>query len=139
MQSFMIPALGSQMYAMNGMVTRLYLKANNPGMFMGENIQYNGDGFYTQHFTARAVKPGGFAAYVADIHQHGRPLGMEALRHPLPAQQKLETIQELELLEDNLPMGVLRFAPIPDNLFHTILNDTASREHAGAETEATLR
>ena len=51
MQSFFIPSLGSQIYAMAGMVTRLNLKAQATGSFMGENTQYNGEGFQQQHFT----------------------------------------------------------------------------------------
>jgi cytochrome o ubiquinol oxidase subunit II len=39
MQSFFIPSLGSQSYAMAGMVTKLHLKANGPGSFRGENTQ----------------------------------------------------------------------------------------------------
>jgi cytochrome o ubiquinol oxidase subunit II len=54
MQSFFIPALGSQIYAMAGMVTKLHLLANAPGSFRGENTQFNGNGFYLQAFTATA-------------------------------------------------------------------------------------
>jgi hypothetical protein len=42
MQSFFIPSLGSQIYTMAGMVTKLHLEAEAPGNFRGENIQYNG-------------------------------------------------------------------------------------------------
>ena len=42
MQSLFIPALGSQIYAMNGMVTHLDLAAYGPGRFRGGNTQYNG-------------------------------------------------------------------------------------------------
>ena len=45
MQSLQIPALGSQIYAMGGMVTQLHLEATKPGRFMGENTMYNGNGF----------------------------------------------------------------------------------------------
>ncbi|MGH8403779.1 MAG: ubiquinol oxidase subunit II, partial [Gammaproteobacteria bacterium] len=41
MQSFFIPALGSQIYAMGGMVTQLNLQATKPGRSLGENTMYN--------------------------------------------------------------------------------------------------
>lgn len=39
MNSFVIPALGGQIYAMAGMQTRLHLLADKPGRFMGRNVQ----------------------------------------------------------------------------------------------------
>src|SRR5262249_28189871 len=40
MNSFFVPQLGSQIYAMAGMVTRLHLKADRPGRFWGFSAQY---------------------------------------------------------------------------------------------------
>ena len=74
MQSFFIPALGSQIYAMAGMVTHLHLQANAPGSFRGENTQYNGDGFYQQKFTAQAMTPANFNAWIDLVKTKGIPL-----------------------------------------------------------------
>jgi cytochrome o ubiquinol oxidase subunit II len=71
MQSFMIPALGGQMYAMPGMVTKLNLAANRTGDFEGMNTQYNGDGFHAQHFQAVAMTPQDFSGWVKDAQQNG--------------------------------------------------------------------
>lgn len=64
MQSLQIPALGSQIYAMGGMVTQLNLRADGPGRFMGENTMYNGDGFHQQKFTAVSMPADRFAQWV---------------------------------------------------------------------------
>ena len=48
MNSLLIPALGGQIYAMAGMETRLHLLADEPGRFVGRNMQYSGDGFADQ-------------------------------------------------------------------------------------------
>src|SRR5258707_7664185 len=45
MNSFYIPALGGQIYAMAGMQTRLPLLADAPGRVPGRNLQYRGSGF----------------------------------------------------------------------------------------------
>ncbi len=55
MNSFVIPALGGQIYAMAGMQTRLHLLAGKPGRFLGRNVQYSGRGFADQQFKAIAT------------------------------------------------------------------------------------
>ena len=74
MQSFFISALGSQIYAMAGMVTHLHLQADAPGSFRGENTQYNGDGFYQQKFTAQAMTSADFKAWIDLVKAKGIPL-----------------------------------------------------------------
>lgn len=79
MQSFFIPALGSQIYAMGGMVTQLNLEASNTGRFLGENTMYNGNGFYQQQFTAVAMSPDEFKAWVRKIKTNGVRLDTSTL------------------------------------------------------------
>lgn len=57
MSAFFIPQLGSQIYAMAGMRTRLHLLANEPGVYEGLNTQYNGGGFSDMHFQVHVVQP----------------------------------------------------------------------------------
>src|SRR4030042_5898398 len=54
MTSFFIPQLGSQMYAMAGMQTRLHLLADKPGVYTGQNQQLTGRGYSDIHFQAQA-------------------------------------------------------------------------------------
>ena len=74
MQSFFIPALGSQIYAMAGMVTRLHLAADRPVSIAGENTQYNGDGFPNDRFNVRVMTSGDFQAFASQVHAQGIPL-----------------------------------------------------------------
>jgi cytochrome o ubiquinol oxidase subunit 2 len=69
MNSFLIPALGGQIYAMAGMETRLHLLADEPGRFAGRNMQYSGDGFANQYFEAVATSDEDFEAWVAKARQ----------------------------------------------------------------------
>jgi len=59
MNAFFIPELGSMIYTMNGMATRLNLRADATGTFQGLSAQFSGDGFADMHFTftsyARAI------------------------------------------------------------------------------------
>ncbi len=49
MQSFFIPQLAGQIYAMAGMTTQQNLAADAPGTYRGENMQFNGMGFQNQN------------------------------------------------------------------------------------------
>lgn len=64
MQSFMVPALAGQIYAMPGMVTDLNLMANAEGEATGRNTQFNGVGFADQSIAVRAVDDAGWQAWV---------------------------------------------------------------------------
>ncbi|UOM32746.1 cytochrome c oxidase subunit II [Acuticoccus sp. I52.16.1] len=74
MQSFWIPALAGQIYAMPGMRTELNMRATEPGETRGQNSQYSGDGFPHQRFTVRALPEGGFDAWVDAARTLGTPL-----------------------------------------------------------------
>ena len=50
MNSFFVPQLGSQIYAMPNMVTRLNLEADQTGTFEGLSAQFSGDGFSDMRF-----------------------------------------------------------------------------------------
>jgi cytochrome o ubiquinol oxidase subunit 2 len=52
MNSFFIPSLGSQIYSMPGMTTRLNLIANFPGFYKGISANYSGKGFSDMKFNA---------------------------------------------------------------------------------------
>ena len=65
MNSFFVPSLGSQIYAMANMVTPLQLEADHPGTYQGLSAQFSGDGFSDMHFTVDAVPPRAFAEWAA--------------------------------------------------------------------------
>ncbi len=65
MNSFFVPQLGSQIYAMAGMTTHLHLMADRPGRYSGLSAQFSGDGFSDMTFDVDAVPPAEFASWVA--------------------------------------------------------------------------
>jgi cytochrome o ubiquinol oxidase subunit 2 len=54
MNSFWIPQLGGQIYAMSGMATNLNLEANQIGDYRGVSANISGEGFASMHFMTRA-------------------------------------------------------------------------------------
>ncbi len=55
MNSFFIPQLGGQIYAMAGMQTKLHLIANEAGKYNGISSSFSGKGFSGMKFTAIAT------------------------------------------------------------------------------------
>ena len=64
MNVFFIPQLGTQIYAMSGMMTQVHLIAKNPGRYRGLSANFSGPGFPDMRFTAIATSPAGFSAWV---------------------------------------------------------------------------
>lgn len=67
MNSFWIPQLGSQVYAMAGMQTEMHLIANSTGDFLGESNNYSGRGFSDMKFRALSLDEKGFQAWVEKV------------------------------------------------------------------------
>ena len=64
MNSFFVPQLGSQIYTMAGMVTRVHLQADDPGTYRGLSAQFSGGGFADMRFNVDAVPADDFARWV---------------------------------------------------------------------------
>jgi cytochrome o ubiquinol oxidase subunit 2 len=64
MNSFFVPQLGSQIYTMGGMTTRLNLLADKPGEYPGFSANYSGDGFSEMRFVVKSVPAVDFKAWV---------------------------------------------------------------------------
>ena len=65
MNAFFIPQLGSQIYAMAGMETKLHLIAREPGSYEGLSTNFSGEGFSDMHFKAIATSEDGFKDWIA--------------------------------------------------------------------------
>ena len=74
MTSFFIPQLGSQIYAMGGMETKLHLMADEQGVYSGQNQQFSGEGYSYMRFKATATTPDRFNNWVAEARGRNTPL-----------------------------------------------------------------
>lgn len=64
MSAFWVPSLGSQIYTMNGMSSKLSLIADRTGEFTGYSSNINGKGYADMKFTVRATSDAEFDAWV---------------------------------------------------------------------------
>jgi cytochrome o ubiquinol oxidase subunit 2 len=87
---FWVPRLGSEIYAMNGMVTKLNLEADHPGNFPGLSAHFSGDGFSDMHFDAVAVPADQFATWVKASRENGNVLDEAAYRQLLRQSQNVQ-------------------------------------------------
>lgn len=78
--SFFITQLGSMIYTMKGMATRLNLQADHEGTYHGLSTHFSGDGFPDMQFQTRAVSPDAFGAWVAQARSDGQALDDPAYR-----------------------------------------------------------
>jgi cytochrome o ubiquinol oxidase subunit 2 len=113
MNSFYIPALAGQIYAMPGMQTQLHAVINKPGDFEGFSANYSGHGFSHMRFRFHGLDAAGFDRWV----QQAKAVPAELTRADY---LKLEEPSERE--------PVRRYAKVADGLFKAVLNrcvDTA--------------
>jgi len=101
MNSFYVPQLAGQIYAMAGMQTRLQMLADQPGTFVGRNSQYSGGGYSQQHFEVKAMNQADSDAWVARAKQGGTRL--DATTYPaLAAKSRANPITYYSTVEPKL-------------------------------------
>lgn len=74
MNSFWVPSLGGQIYAMAGMVTQLHISASTQGDFPGSAAEISGKGFAGMNFTVKSTSQEKFNQWVKVVQQTGKPL-----------------------------------------------------------------
>lgn len=74
MNSFFIPRIGGQLYAMGGMENRMNLIADQEGVYPGRSVQYSGYGFTGMNFDAIVGTEQDFDAWVAKVKAEGNVL-----------------------------------------------------------------
>ena len=123
MTSFFIPRLGSQIYAMAGMQTRLHLLADYPGVYAGQNQQFSGRGYAEMNFEAIATSAEEFQRWLRQTRQ---------------SPDKLDLVRYRELAKPSIDDPVALFSRVKPDLFDHILHQygkTRSTEPGGRALE----
>jgi cytochrome o ubiquinol oxidase subunit 2 len=107
MNSFFVPALAGQIYAMPGMQTVLHAVANKPGNFEGFSANYSGAGFSHMRFRFKAMDQAGFDKWVAQVKA---------------STAKLDRTTYVKLEQPSEKVPPMYFAGVEPNLFHAALN-----------------
>jgi cytochrome o ubiquinol oxidase subunit 2 len=107
MNSFFVPQLGSQIYAMPNMVTRLNLQADQAGTFEGLSAQFSGDGFSDMRFDLVSTEAEAFKDWVNTTKTQGGVLDtktFEELSKPAKAERVQTYAQVSEGLFDRISL-----------------------------------
>ena len=116
MNGFFIPALGSQIYAMPGMQTRLHLIAGETGTFNGISSSYSGRDFSGMKFNATAVPDNtAFEQWIADVKK-----SPDMLLGPADFEKMAEP-------DENHPVEF--FSVIDPTLFRYVTEKFKARDH----------
>ena len=107
MNSFYIPALAGQIYAMPGMETRLHAAFDQPGNFTGLSANYSGAGFSGMRFAARSLSQEDFDSWVNTVRGDSRTLDRT-------------TYLALAKPSENAP--VAHYSGVEPNLFNAVTN-----------------
>jgi len=73
---FFVPQMGTQIYTMPRMTTRLNLEADRPGTYNGISAHFSGEGFSGMGFKLQALAPAQFAQWAQGAH--GSALKLDA-------------------------------------------------------------
>ena len=107
MNSFFIPALAGQIYAMPGMETKLHAVINKPGTFDGFSANYSGHGFNGMRFKFYGLTTEGFDKWVQTNKEGSK---------------QLTRADYLELEKPSERAPVMRYASVDASLYKAILN-----------------
>lgn len=106
MNSFFIPRLGGQIYAMAGMENRLHLLAYKEGVYRGMSSNYSGFGFAGMRFKVHAVSEQGYKDWINKAKQ---------------SPQKLDSTSFVELAKQSRDNPVEYFGSIDPLQFKKII------------------
>ncbi|MEQ1539549.1 MAG: ubiquinol oxidase subunit II [Sphingorhabdus sp.] len=107
MNSFYVPALAGQIYAMPGMETKLHGVFNELGRFKGFSANYSGAGFSNMRFDVHSLSPQAFERWAENTKSAG---------------MTLDRIAYLQLERPSEREPVRRYANVEQNLFDLVVN-----------------
>ena len=107
MNSFYIPAMAGQIYAMPGMETKLHGVLDKTGDFVGFSANYSGAGFSNMRFAVKSVDEAGFDKWIAETKGAGG---------------SLDRAGYLQLERPSEKEPVRRYAAVEPGLFDKVVN-----------------
>jgi len=106
MNSFWIPQLAGQIYAMEGMQTLLHLSADHPGSYEGLSSNFSGVGFNGMKFIAKATTQSEFDGWVESVKKGSERLSKERYDQ-LAKPSSDEKVQTFSSVEEGLFMAIM--------------------------------
>src|SRR5271163_4612230 len=114
MNVFFIPQFGSMIYTMNGMTTRLSLRADEVGTYQGLSAHFSGDGFPDMLFDVHVVPQNEFSDWATKTAHGDKALNAdvykELVKQSVPKDKAVYRLDDPELFQG---IATRRIAPGP--------------------------
>lgn len=124
MNSFWIPQLGGQIYAMPGMVTQLNLIANKDGSYNGSSANISGSGFAGMTFVVQAGSNQTFNQWVNQVRQSPTNLSQAAYNN---------------LAAPSTNNEVSYYSSVANNIFNNSVNKYITPASSSSETSSQVQ
>jgi cytochrome o ubiquinol oxidase subunit 2 len=118
MNSFFVPQLGSQIYTMAGMTTRLQLQADHAGTYRGLSANFSGDGFADMRFAVDAVPASEFERWTHAVKRATSPV--------------LDAAAYADLAKPSSALAPQIYRAVTPGLFDGIVNASMHDHHASS-------
>ncbi|MDF2777336.1 MULTISPECIES: cytochrome o ubiquinol oxidase subunit II [Pseudescherichia] len=134
MNSFFIPRLGSQIYAMAGMQTKLHLIANEAGTYDGISANYSGAGFSGMKFKAIATPDAAtFNQWVAQAKQSPKVMNDMDAYNKLAAPSEYNKVEYFSSVKPDLFVNVINKFMGPGKSMDVTQAEGEQNSHEGME------
>lgn len=107
MNSFWVPQLSGQIYAMTGMSTQLHLMADAPGEYAGRAVEINGEGYAGMTFSVKSASKESFEDWVTQVKSSPDRLTEDVYNN---------------LVKPSVNRSVILFSAVPKGLYHQIIH-----------------
>ncbi|KQC49381.1 cytochrome O ubiquinol oxidase [Candidatus Liberibacter solanacearum] len=115
MNSFYIPGLAGQIYAMPGMETKLHAVMNREGAYSGFSANYSGKGFSHMRFTFHGKSEKGFDDWVAKVKRQGNCLDRQRYL-VLEKPSEKDPVIYFSSVESGLYSAIMNFCVHPNKI-----------------------
>ena len=143
MNSFFIPALAGQIYAMPGMQTTLNAVINKPGIYKGFSANYSGAGFSDMRFKFHGKDQAGFDAWVKSV-KAGTVTGAGTLDRSayleLEKPSEREAVRHYSSVASDLYAAILNRCVVPGTacMNETMAADAHANHHPDSDKKSTM-
>lgn len=108
MNSFWVPQLSGQIYAMTGMTTQLFLMADGVGEYAGKAVEINGEGYADMTFPAISSSKEDFDKWVTEVKKSPHHLTEEYYNEVL--------------LKPEINKSIIHYSEVAPDLYNNIVH-----------------
>lgn len=135
MNSFFVPAMSGQIYAMAGMETQMHAVLNREGVYDGMSSNYSGAGFSHMRFKVHGLNPKGFQDWVGHVKDKGTALDDKTYGE-LEKPSEAEPVRYFRSVRQGLYQAILNLCAQPGKMCMAQMMAIDAKGGGGHDSEA---